>query len=244
MERADRRHPPTAALADEAYQRLSGMLIDHQIPPGARVVVADVSQRLAVSATPIREALARLESEGLVVRRAMAGWTSAPLLDFRRFGELFEMRQLLEPEAARRAAATATPRELDVLADVTTDMARHTGGEYYEHFQTLVSLDIQFHRAVAEASGNRLLVEAIARLHAHVHLYRLYRKSGIIANTANEHAQVFEAICGRDPDAAATAMRRHIERSHARLAPWLTTAQDAQPDSRGAKAKSASRRGS
>jgi DNA-binding GntR family transcriptional regulator len=221
------RHPaeaPRIVVADRVHEQLWDMLVDQQLKPGERVVVDRVAADLGVSLTPVREALTRLEAEGLVVRRAMSGWRAAPLLDFQRFGELFEMRLLLEPEAARRAVTHATPAQRSQLADIVNQMSAYSGGEYFEQFRTLINLDQQFHLSLAEASGNGLLFDAITRLHAHPHLYRLYRKIGIVTNTSREHARILETVQQGDPENAAEAMSNHIRVSHRRLAPWLATA--------------------
>jgi DNA-binding GntR family transcriptional regulator len=91
-------------LADEAYSRLKSRIMRSELAPGAKLSIDGLAKQLAFSHTPIREALARLESEGLLARRPLSGYTVEPLLSAAEFADLFEIRMLLEPLAARRAA--------------------------------------------------------------------------------------------------------------------------------------------
>src|ERR1700692_3159069 len=86
--------PRRSVLADEIYELLKSKLMDNVVEPGARLSIDGLSRDLRVSAPPIREALARLESDGLVTKKAHHGYTAAPLIDARSFDELFRMRLL------------------------------------------------------------------------------------------------------------------------------------------------------
>src|SRR5690348_10241166 len=91
-------------LADDVYGAIFNKLMGLEIAPGARISVDGLVRQLGVSHTPIREALGRLEGEGLVVKTHLFGYSAAPQITRRRFDELYELRLLLEPDAARRAA--------------------------------------------------------------------------------------------------------------------------------------------
>src|ERR1700748_161527 len=99
--------PRRSVLADEIYEILKSKLMDNVVEPGGRLSIDGLSRDLKVSPTPIREALARLESDGLVVKKAPHGYTAASLLDAASFEELFKMRLLLEPACASWAAEAA-----------------------------------------------------------------------------------------------------------------------------------------
>src|SRR3954468_4122360 len=104
--------PARRALADDVYDAVLALLMDQVIEPGSRASIDGIARQLDVSPTPVREALARLESEGPVVKKAPKASTAAPLLDGEGLRQLFEMRRLLEPYAARRAAAGLDPETL------------------------------------------------------------------------------------------------------------------------------------
>ena len=91
-----------ASLAEEVYEAIFARLMALRIPPGARITVDNLVRELAVSQTPIREALGRLEGEGLVVKTHLVGYSAAPQITRDRFEELYELRLLLEPEMAGR----------------------------------------------------------------------------------------------------------------------------------------------
>src|SRR5437764_3358648 len=91
-------------LADGVYEAIKSLIMDQRIEPGAKINMDSLARELQVSPTPVREALARLESDGLVTKRPLAGYTAASLLDAAGVDELFELRLLLEPAAARWAA--------------------------------------------------------------------------------------------------------------------------------------------
>src|SRR5262245_61237058 len=92
-------------LADDVYGTLFDKLMSLSISPGARITVDALVRELEVSQTPIREALGRLEGEGLVFKTHLVGYSAAPQITRRRFDEIYELRLLVEPDAARRAAA-------------------------------------------------------------------------------------------------------------------------------------------
>ena len=210
-------------LADDAYDAVLALLMDQVIEPGARASIDGIARQLGVSPTPVREALARLESEGLVVKRALKGYTAAPLLDTEGLRQLFEMRALLEPAAAALAATRLPAETLDRLERLSGEMHRSgaasvSAGDRFDDYRDFADQDAEFHRLIAEHTGNELLAEAILRLRAHMHLYRLYFKHGIAEETSGEHEAVLAALRAGDPVAAENAMRHHIESSHRRMA--------------------------
>ena len=214
--------PERRALADGVYEALLDLLMDHVIEPASRLSMEGIARELGVSPTPVREALARLESEGLVTKRALHGYTATPLLDSKGLRELFEMRRILEPAAARMAAGSIDPDILVDLAELTATMHRNgvsaEGNETrFQEYRDFAEQDAHFHRIIAEHSGNELLADAVVRLRSHMHLYRLYFKHGIKEETADEHEAVLEALRRRDGEAAAAAMLKHIQRSYERI---------------------------
>src|ERR1700704_3218819 len=91
-------------LADDVYGAIFNKLMSLDIAPGSRITVDGLVRELEVSHTPIREALGRLEGEGLVVKTHLVGYSASPPITRRHFEELYELRFLLEPDAAGRAA--------------------------------------------------------------------------------------------------------------------------------------------
>jgi DNA-binding GntR family transcriptional regulator len=199
-------------LTEDVYEAVKSLIMDHRIAPGDRVTIDALARQLTVSPTPVREALARLESEGLVGKRAMAGYSTTPLLTRAEFEELFEMRLLLECPAAARAARRRAAGELDVdaLAGVA-DLPDHLSGDGYAGHAAFTTQDGLFHERVAEASGNAMLHAAFLRLHAHLHLHRLHFPTTHLGTSGQEHRRIVAAVVTGSPEAAAEAMRRHLE---------------------------------
>lgn len=214
--------PPRRMLADDVYDAVASLLMDGNLPPGSRINIESVARDLDVSPTPVREALARLESEGLVVKRALKGYTAAALLDEDGFADLFHMRLLLEPDATRLAAERLSDEQLQQMRSWLDDMAAAAesgpiSNERFADYRRFAIEDADLHRTIAEASGNRLLSDAIGRLRPHLHQYRLYFERGIAEETNAEHAAILDALEKKDPAAAEKAMRIHLERSQARV---------------------------
>jgi DNA-binding GntR family transcriptional regulator len=219
--------PRRSILADEIYEILKSKLMDNIVEPGARLSIDGLSRDLKVSPTPIREALARLESDGLVTKRAHHGYTAAPLIDARAFDELFRMRLLLEPACAAWAAQTATAGQITTMEKLITEMGEPMSGDSYESYKAFAEQDAAFHLALAAATGVSLMVETLERLRPHTQLYRLYYTVGITDDALHEHERVLTAVTRRDEAGAAQAMSAHLSASRARLAGALNASGDA-----------------
>lgn len=204
------------SLGDEVYNALFARLMSLQIPPDSRIKIDVLARELGVSQTPIREALARLENEGLVVKTHLIGYRAAPQLSPKQFEDLYDLRLLLEPYAAQKAAENMTPEVLEVLHGLEREMSAGEGDELaYGRF---AQLDTQFHDQIAKAAGNTLVEDALARLHTHVHLFRLMYHARVTGEAVKEHAALLAAFEARDGTEAARLMRTHIKRARARFA--------------------------
>jgi DNA-binding GntR family transcriptional regulator len=213
--------PQRQILSDGVYETVKELVMDHGLEPGARVSIDDLARRLSVSQTPVREALARLESDGLVVKEPLRGYRTAPLLDSAALEQLYEVRLLLEPRGARRTAKLATDAQIATLVQANDAMRRAMRGaskaHSYREYRAFATEDARFHDTIAAASGNEFLRETLARLRAHLHLYRLYFHGGIAGETLPEHIDVLTALQARKPAAAEAAMAEHVSRSQERM---------------------------
>jgi DNA-binding GntR family transcriptional regulator len=218
--------PRRSILTDEIYEILKSKLMDNVVEPGARLSIDGLSRDLKVSPTPIREALARLESDGLVTKRAHHGYTAAPLIDAGTFEELFRMRLLLEPACAAWAAQAATAGQISNLEKMVTEMGEPVSGGNYESYKAFATQDAAFHLALAAATGVSLMVETLERLRPHTQLYRLYHTVGITDDALREHERVLIAVTRRDEAGAAQAMTAHLSASRARLAVAVNAGRD------------------
>ncbi len=218
--------PSRQTLTDSVYESVQEMVLEQHIEPGARVNIDLLARQLNVSPTPVREALARLEMDGLVVKEPLRGYTITPTLDAKSFNDLYDLRRLLEPFAARGAAERRDERVLRSLDREiaamrgTVEASGGSAGKGYQAYRDFASQDARFHEVIAGTSGNTLLSDTLRRLRSHLHLYRLYHlyySTPEIGNaTVIEHQSIVAAIRAGDADLAEGAMLDHISRSRER----------------------------
>ena len=197
-------------LADEVYDALLAQMMSLRIHPGSRVTIDALARELGVSQTPIRDALNRMETDGLLIRIPHAGYRIPPQITRDRFEDMVEMRLLLEPAAARRAAERASAEQVSDMRRMLAEMAELGENDSHVAYGAFGLRDAAFHDLVAVSAGNQVVQESLARMHTHVHLFRLLYDTQVTYLAMGEHAEVLEAIAARDPDAAAFAMRQHI----------------------------------
>jgi len=206
-----------ARLGDEVYSAIFARIMSLEIAPGTRISVDAVARQLGVSQTPIREALTRLEAEGLVIKTHLVGYSAAPQLSAEQLAELYELRLLLEPFVARRCAELMPEPIMAHLEGLCAEMKTLSRSEGLNAYAQFAQLDMAFHDQLAASAGNGLVVEALSRLHTHVHLFRLVFDARATDAALAEHDAILTAIRARDGDAAEAAMRAHITQSQARF---------------------------
>lgn len=204
-------------IGEEIYGELLSRILSSQIEPGGRITIDALSRELGISQTPIREALHRLHADGVVVRTHLAGYRVAPLITHEQFEALVEIRLLLEPAAARHAAERMDAQELVDLRAVAASMRPAMLERLDRGYAVFSQRDAEFHDAVSRGGRNMYIRDSLARLHSHVHLFRLSETIELTSRAIGEHAAIVDAIARRDPDGAAYAMRDHIEQSATRF---------------------------
>jgi DNA-binding GntR family transcriptional regulator len=216
---ASRRASGRLPLADSVYDRLLSQFMDGTRAPGEPLNIATLSRELDVSQTPIREALARLESTGLVQRAPMKGYSVAPLFSEAELVALMEARTVLEPALARAAAGRRSAKFLLTLLETieTLDEAS-TSANDSRTFPEYWSADERFHAAIAANSGNQFLASAYAALGGQVQRFRLFAELGSsdALYAATEHRGIYDALSAGDADLAAERMREHVRNAGAR----------------------------
>lgn len=186
------------------------------IPPGSRISIDGMSRELGVSQTPVREALTWLESEGLVVRTHLAGFRSPPMLTLEQIDEVFTMRVLLEPYAAKLTASRCTDELAEELRCAVARRRAQAKKTETTRGHEFPSEDACLHDLIAERAGNAFLRDTITKLHVHVHLHRVRNNALFTADAVDEHDEIVAAIVGRQPLTASRAMRNHVRASHRR----------------------------
>jgi DNA-binding GntR family transcriptional regulator len=191
---------------EAAYAQLKEEIATGKMMPGSRVREVEIADRLGVSRTPVREALRRLEADGLVTHVPHMGAVVATL-DHSAVIELYAMREILEGTAARFAARHASEVEIqDLVYLVETEMDRAADPA------ALAQINRAFHSALYHAGHNQFLLKALGALaDAMILLGGTTLAVDTRSTTAHEeHKAMVKAIAARDPDAAEEAAREHI----------------------------------
>jgi DNA-binding GntR family transcriptional regulator len=212
MASAERRgttQPAGSLLTEEVHQRLRHAIVHGRYRPNQRLVELDLAEDLQASRTPVREALQRLGSEGLIVR-ARRGWA---VREFSRdeIREIYEVRLALEGYAARLAAARATDKQLAAIGDLIEEQRRQQAADVIPR-EVLVLVNDRFHDGIVAASGNDRLINNIHLSRTYYFNYRLAAlySDAQAAESLNEHVAIASAVCDRDGDRAEALVREHV----------------------------------
>lgn len=202
--------PEPGTLADQAYAQLKQMIFDFALMPGDRCSESELALQLAVSRTPLRQALQRLEREGFLQVMPKVGWQVAPL-DFDTFDELYDLRVLIECHAAQRLSEAETRDTLTALAEVWLIPAEERPADG----STVGELDERFHTLLVQGSGNREMARVHRQITDRIRIIRRldFTKPARVDATYDEHARILRAITRRRGDEAQRLIRAHIEQS-------------------------------
>lgn len=206
-------------LVELVERQLLQAIFEGRLPPGSRIVEAELSRQMGVSRAPLREAARRLESQGVIVSTPRKGFTVRTFSP-KEIQDLFQVRLGLEVMAARLACVVATDAQLVSLKAYADDML--------ERAPTLsnverVTMDLGMHTAISRLSGNEYLQRIFANMQAEIRICqgfieRQYRDPVFIAQS---HFPVVDAILRRDADAAEKALRVHLvdaqDKAHAQV---------------------------
>lgn len=203
------------SLAAQAHAAISELIISGQIAPGERVVIERLAERLAVSQTPVREAVARLTQEGLVVEAA-GGRLRVVELDERYVREVFLVRGGLEGLCVE----LATPRVPEAALAALRAVLDRTGPALARGDAELYSRSDAMLHQIVQAANNRILLNELRSLQPHIDLIRSYsqRNNGAhLAASHREHLLVVAALERRDAQAARRSMEQHIRAAGERI---------------------------
>jgi DNA-binding GntR family transcriptional regulator len=200
----------TGGRAEWAYAMLHDSIREGVIAPGQRLMEVEVSNWLGVSRTPVREAMRRLQAEGML-EYAAGGGMSVVLYDLRAIDEFYATRERLEGAAAALAAQNADETELRIMA-ATLDAMRALPYDARMHARENQAL----HQQIYHAARNRFLLKSLQSLLNFVPLLgpTTYNAPGRIERALQEHVEIVEAIRARDPKRAEEAIRLHVRHSH------------------------------
>ena len=215
------------SLADLVYHRLLDAILAGTLPSGAALIIADIAKELEVSPSPVREAILRLEAEGLVSSPTNRRATVVSFID-REVLQLFYVREVLECGAVRLAAKNIDERGLADLRHAAKECAALQDDPARK--KEMVDLDNRFHFMIAEASGNGALLEEVIRISRRVRVLQWLRLPHATMRLAyGQHLEIIAGLERHDPEAAADAMARHIQRAAQYVMEGLQSAHGAKP---------------
>ena len=205
-----------ADLTERTYRTLKQLIVTREIPAGGKVTAEGLSQRFGVSRTTVKGAIDQLASEGLVEVRPQVG-TFVRGLTAKDVRDAWDVRVMLEVTAARHGVISARDeqrRELRALVEEMTPLVDQR--EYVpETYERSVAVNRRFHELIVETANNSYLEAMYRQLGAHFHIANYRSRLGLRRADLGlaEHRAIAEAYERHDPDAAATTLKRHVERS-------------------------------
>lgn len=208
-----------AGLTQTVYTLLREKIAKHDFAPGERLRLDVLSAQLGVSRTPVREALNQLAAEGLIEIRPRRG-TFVAQVDMAAVSELYQMRLMIDTSVARILAPRLLASQIEVLRRLVDDLAQLVDGERYVDYGAYLECDRAFHSAVVSMVGNRRLMAMYDEINLPLWLVRAQQHAAAPRDASAslaDHRAILSALQQRDPDAAAEAMRAHIEGSLVKL---------------------------
>jgi DNA-binding GntR family transcriptional regulator len=199
---------------DAVYDVLRQAIVSHALRPGERMNIEELAQKLGVSLTPVRGAIQRLSTEGLVEIRSRSG-TFVASLTAQDVEETFRIRCALECLAARDGLENLNGKELvrmkDLLKTMRKPVRNAEGQTAHERANS------EFHQIIIRSSGNRRLIEMYEALNAHIKIARIHSSESTwatrVSTEQSEHEAIVAAIEKADADLLCAALQEHIYRA-------------------------------
>jgi DNA-binding GntR family transcriptional regulator len=209
----DRPAADTNGAVEAAYRYIRNAIVSGDLRSGDKLQESKLAERIGVSRTPVREALSRLGSEGLVVleryrRGEVASFSSADV------AEIFRLRAKLEGHAARRAARRITREQIAELEAIEDEMERaFAEWGWHRHLAQFDQLNNDFHATIARAADSPRLERILASsLELPASIFNTYTEpvDDRTRRTHRQHREIIDALKSRNPDWAEAAMSGHL----------------------------------
>lgn len=200
---------PRASSNSHVYDRIKAMATTFRLRPGEKVNELELSRRLGVSRTPVREALSRIAAEGFLVATPNRGYTVRGL-DAKQLMALYEYRATVELGVVRLVCMRATDQELAELATRVAGVRDEV--ETDAQALRLLSRDEAFHEHLASLAGNPEFLRSVRSINERLRFPRWIDLKVRRGQTRNDHPDIVRALQARDQAAVQALMRQHIEK--------------------------------
>ena len=205
---------PSGYRVEEAYRHLKTRIMSADLPPGASLNELEIAAALGTSRTPVREAIRKLEQEGLAMRYPNRG-AIVTKLSMTDVLEIWQLREILEPAACALAADRIDREALARLEGAFLELrGQEMGPEAYEAF---LRADVGLHGLIVDSTGNATLRSVLGMLNVRVVQVRVVTSPARFQSAVAEHLAIVAALKARDAQEAMAAMRRHLERARQSL---------------------------
>jgi DNA-binding GntR family transcriptional regulator len=192
-------------LSSQAYRAVSELIRNRRLRGGEIIVEAKLAELLGTSRTPLREALQRLEGEGLIVKNATRSFVVRQV-DLSEYLQSLRVRELLETEAAALAAHRIDSAEVQKVRREIEELAAATTYHTEAHWRS----DDNLHELLATSSGNRVMAQTIRSLRVTTRLFEIARLSDRLGPDTEEHLEILAAIEVADARRARRAVQTHL----------------------------------
>ena len=207
------------SLVDQVWAYLRNAIIQGEVQPGQRLVELEIAERMGTSQGPVREALQRLEYEGLVERRARSSSFVTPM-SIDEMYELFVVRSVVEGFAVRRTVERITQTQCDELAALLEGM--HAAARR-DNMMELVNNDMTFHMRICQWSGSRTLYQVWQPLYSQIQRFIMQTHRHYFADLeeiADTHEPLVAVFQARDAVAAEQLLRDHVMLIWSKIEPY------------------------
>jgi DNA-binding GntR family transcriptional regulator len=205
---------PSGYRVEEAYRHLKTRIMSADLPPGASLNELEIAAALGTSRTPVREAIRKLEQEGLAMRYPNRG-AIVTKLSMTDVLEIWQLREILEPAACALAADRI---DRDALARIESAFLELRGQEMGpEAYEAFLRADVGLHGLIVDSTGNATLRSVVGMLNERIVQVRVVTSPTRFQTAVAEHLAIVAALKARDAQEAMAAMRRHLERARQSL---------------------------
>lgn len=210
-------------LPEIVYRELRNAILNGVFTPGQMLRQEEVAQRLGVSRSPLREALPRLEAEGMVVLQPRRGYAVATL-EPEAISEAFDLRQLLETELVQRSVVKRNEADIARVYGIISEMAALTTATEESDIARWFELNLSFHTALLAPANRPHHMRALDNLRGVIESYirTEVRLTGDIQQAQAEHSQMAQAFVNGDARALVQLTREHSQHTRDRLLEGLT----------------------